>query len=161
MNTPGNKLTKKQKKSLAFRGRKTGRRKDNNGSFMDAENSNLVPTMENQDLADAQGVLVEVEKESENGRPLETSFGKAKAKHRDEQTAKPEKRQREGEEIMEQHPRKAKRAKVLDDVRETDEKKVASTQRFILFVGMPLSLPLLVSHNTEYKEISSIRRRWR
>jgi nucleolar protein 6 len=149
MNT-GDKLTKKQKKTLAFRERKTGKRKDHNASFMDAENSNDVPAMEDQDMADAQSdpVEVEMEERSENGRSSfeNNSKGKAKTKHRDEQTGeKPKKRQREGEEITMEHAQQTKRAKILDTVRETDEKEVAKTQRFLLFVGMQLFIMTFLS----------------
>jgi nucleolar protein 6 len=141
------KLTKKQKKTLAFRERKTGKRKDHNASSMDAQDSNDVPAMEDQDMADAQGDQLEVEMEerSEKGwSSLDNGKRKAKEKDRDEQTVeKPKKRQREGEETTVQKGREAKRAKVLDDTGETHEKKVAKTQRFLLFVGMSLSVQVL------------------
>lgn len=134
--TTAHKLTKKQKKALVFRERKTGKRKDHNVSLMDADDSNDVPAMEDQDMVDAQDGSSEVEMEERRENVGSHEAGKEKAKPRDEQTGqKPKKRQREREEITEQSERKAKRAKILDDVGKTDEKKVTKTQRFLLFVG--------------------------
>jgi len=139
MNTP-NRLTKKQKKTLAFRERKTGKRKDRNASFMDAEGSNVVPIMEDQDMADIQGRQLELEVEEKEKSLLENSEEKTKGERGDEQKMeKPKKRQREEDEITMQNRQEEKRAKVLDDNGEIDGKAVAKTQRFILFVGMPLS----------------------
>lgn len=141
MNTV-DKLTKKQKKTLAFRDRKSGKRKDHNASYMDADDDNGVPTMEDQDMADAQRDPLEVEVEemgSKGKSSLKNSTGKAvsEAKPRDKQTVEgSKKRPREGDEITAQAGREAKRAKVLVDTGKTDEKNVNKKQRFILFVGM-------------------------
>ena len=143
MSTAG-KLTKKQKKTLAFRERKTGKRKDHDASVMDDEDGN-VPAMEDQNMADTYDDSLEVQAEKgKNGKSsLENKNGKAKAKFTDEQTVEKSKKRQREEEITTQAKHEAKRAKVSDDSRatgQTAETKVAKTQRFILFVGMSPSI---------------------
>ena len=139
MNT-ADKLTKKQKKTLAFRKRKTGKSKDQDASRMVTQDNNDVPAMEDQDMADAQGnpLEVEMEKRTEERGPLETDHGqgKEKAKHSEPTVEKSKKRTREGDQTTAQKGREAKRAKVSDNTRETNEKNVAKTQRFLLLLGM-------------------------
>jgi nucleolar protein 6 len=132
------KLTKKQRKTLVFRERKTGKRKNQNASFMVTHN-NDIPAMDDQDMADAQSSPLEVEMEERNeegNSSPEKGHGKGKEEANDHLVEKSKKRKREGDQITAQKGREKKRAKVLDDVGETAEKKVAKMQRFILFIGM-------------------------
>ena len=144
------KLTKKQRKTLVFRERKTGKRKNQNASFMVTQDSNDIPAMENQDMVDAQSspLEVEMEKRNEEGKsPPENGYGKGKekAKYTEEHSVeKSKKRKREGDQITAQKGRETKRAKILDDAGETAEKKVAKMQRFILFLGI-LRLSIITS----------------
>jgi nucleolar protein 6 len=143
MSTVG-KLTKKQKKTLAFRERKTGKRKDHDASVMDDEDGN-VPAMEDQNMADTYDDPLEVQMEkSKNGvSSLENKKGKAKAKFADEPVVEKSKKRQREEETTTQAKHEAKRAKVSDDSQATGqiaEAKAAKTQRFILFVGMSPSI---------------------
>lgn len=143
MSTAG-KLTKKQKKTLAFRERKIGKRKDHDASVMDDEDG-YVPAMEDQNMADAydDSLEVQVEKGKNGKSSLENQKGKVKAKYTDEQVAEKSKKRQREEETTTQAKREAKRAKVSDDSQATEQTvqtKVAKTQRFILFVGMSPSI---------------------
>ena len=147
------KLTKKQKKGLAFRERKTGKRQDRDDlSEMEA---NAIPAMEDQDLAGADGGAVEVaggdykktgqavdnairdegkRKESKVG-----SKGKGKAERQDvpvpvEVVKKETKRKREG--AQDSQDGQSKKRKRMDDNDKTPgDLEKAGKQRFILFVG--------------------------
>jgi hypothetical protein len=161
------KLTKKQRKTLAFRDRKTNKRKDYNASYVGADDNNDVPAMEDQDMADAQRDPLEVEVEemgSKGKSSIKNSTGKTgpKAKPRDEQAAEgSKKRPREGDETTVQAGQEAKRAKVLDGTRKTDEKNVNKKQRFILFVGMQTIMifcPLSSHKYTRKPQIHNITR---
>ena len=158
------KLTKKQKKGLAFRERKTGKRQPSTANQrekdgIDDMEDNAVPAMEDQDHIGADGGEAEVEgvddkkagkarghQEGDVGRREEGKVGgKGKSKAKEEDVREPvsvlkksgkRKREIEGEEEDEEKE-KDDTAKKL-----TKRKKVAGgeqddkgKQRFILFVG--------------------------
>ncbi|KAG6817726.1 hypothetical protein H0H87_004517 [Tephrocybe sp. NHM501043] len=152
------KLTKKQKKGIAFRERKTGKgHKDKDGAYRSEDND--VPVMEDQDAALLEGPSVEVAKVVEGKKSKSTedvsgSDSKAKGKRKagaedaDTDAGKPKKRKREDKdsniddaEHAEEKPA-AKRKKPVEGAGDSGpDKKVAKKtkpdgkQRFILFVG--------------------------
>ena len=137
------KLTKKQKKGLAFREKKTRKRKGEDGLAED----NAVPISEDQDALD----------EPEGADTVEGKATIHKTHSKAETVKASEKRKTAGEKMTEiqggegqQKKRKraatldaeevkqtAKRKRKMDDGVEVDEKdSTKPTQRFILFVGM-------------------------
>jgi len=152
------KLTKKQKKGLAFRERKTGKRQDRNElSEMEA---NAVPVVEDQDIAGGYGDTIEVAGDDhkkkgkavgdavrDEGKRTESkvgSKGKSKAERQDVpvpvEAVKKRKREaeatEEAQDLHDSQPKKAvKRKKVDDKVKSTGDMDKAGRQRFILFVG--------------------------
>jgi len=154
------KLTKRQKKGLAFRERKTGKRQDRDElSEMEA---NAIPVVEDQDIAGDDGDTTEVAGDihkkkgkavgdavGDEGKRTESkvgSKGKGKAERQGVpvpvEAVKEKKRKREAEATEEvqgsqdSQPKKAvKRKKVDDKVKSTGEMDKAGKQRFLLFVG--------------------------
>ncbi|KAG6862169.1 hypothetical protein C0995_004251 [Termitomyces sp. Mi166 len=142
------KLTKKQKKGIAFRERKTGnkRSKDEVHTLED----NDVPIMEDQDALATEGPSVEMEedvegKKSKSASKVSENDNQAKGKRKaDEDTnvSEPKKRKRQDADVdapesTDEKP-VAKRKKAVEDAGESGQNtKVAakSKQRFILFVG--------------------------
>jgi len=166
------KLTKKQKKGLAFRERKSGKGK--NG--LDDMEANAVPAMEDQDFASSNSNTSEVpgaehkKKSKENGNTIgnestgkeskEGSKGKGKAEAEDGSvavekvksvTTKKRKREKEDEgdaakEEEESTEEKEKSAKTSKRKKISSDKKGSestSKQRFILFLGGSLIAILL------------------
>ncbi|KAG5647542.1 hypothetical protein DXG03_008895 [Asterophora parasitica] len=150
------KLTKKQKKGIAFRERKSGkgRRKDEAARSED----NDVPVMEDQDTLGLEGAGVEIQevegKTKGKGPAAMASVsgnqgqatGKRKADAEEQANDKPKKRKRDVDADVggvEEERKDTKRKKLLDESEESGEKKAAATkseksdgkQRFILFVG--------------------------
>ncbi|KAK7059184.1 hypothetical protein VNI00_001811 [Paramarasmius palmivorus] len=143
MSSTTRKLTKKQKKALAFRERKSGKGPKNVSDDMEG---NEVPTMEDQDLLDLQGDEVEdkaMDKTQEGSKDMEKRSnvvprnGKGKAKEEvvpvEEAASSPgktKKRKRENEketdevQVEEQSQQKSKRRKTGED-----------NPRYILFLG--------------------------
>lgn len=160
------KLTKKQKKALAFRERKTGKGKDDAGDVGD----NDVPVMEIQDMADLPSNEMEVAPVGEektkprvegSGKDDVKAKGKGKAVESGAEKVvdKPKKRKRDAVDVemgggnagqnVGTPKQKKPRVKADDGGPETvakdgDRKVVEVKQRFILFVGMSWT-PLLPS----------------
>lgn len=150
------KLTKKQRKGIAFRDRKQGRSKGKNDPPDGEGISHEVPVEENQDLAEIQGDAME----DETLALKKAGKGKAKATSRSKDDEKPErvglgrdvkvvettkKRKREAESQTgadeSQTPKQKKKKKGdsgVDTGAKVGEKdgKNQGKQRFILFVGM-------------------------
>lgn len=152
------KLTKKQKKGLAFRERKTGKGKGENGLAHSEDND--VPVLEDQDAFDAEGpsmaVEAVVEKKAKKlpsaGKEKEKSSGKRKAEEEGGEKSKKRKLDSTVDADntgSQEKPSNAKRKIHVDNGAEAGEKKVAKAsaakQRFILFVGMSSSIPSLAS----------------
>ncbi|KAF5385173.1 hypothetical protein D9615_001345 [Tricholomella constricta] len=149
MSTPA-KLTKKQKKGIAFRERKTGKGRSKDGVAR-SENDD-VPVMEDQDTLGGDGAPLEMEKlERRKAKPPtqvsgSSDQGKSKRKAEEEAKDKPKKRKRDADAAVEvvdseEGRQVAKRKKTMDDAGKPGEKRIAGTpkpdgkQRFILFVG--------------------------
>ena len=142
MTRPGQKQTKKQKKALAFRTRQKTSKKNKN---LDDEGDALdFPIDEIQDLAGLAGLPLDAEEVSASGR---SGGRKGKAADGGQHQPQPEgskKRKREGEEVVEEKPRKKSKARstVLESSVEDDDgpasvgvKEKVQQQRFILFIG--------------------------
>ncbi|KAK0198951.1 hypothetical protein F5146DRAFT_1021567 [Armillaria mellea] len=126
------KLTKKQKKAIAFRERKSGKNVHGHAHSMEADD---VPVMEVQDDVDGSGDQVEDEEVGEEKSKKAGSKGKAKAKDYDgEGEARDrKKRKREVEDDGEGIEEKTK-----DKAGQNKKQKTATAdtkQRFLLFVG--------------------------
>jgi len=142
MSQPGQRQTKKQKKALAFRTRqKTSKEKKD---LNDNEDALDFPIDENQDVAGLADLPLEGGEVPAGGGP-DGRKGKAKGGgQRQPQLGGSKKRKREGEEVVEEKPRKRSKAQpaILEsgveggDGQETVEvgRKV-QPQRFILFIG--------------------------
>ncbi|KAK0208858.1 hypothetical protein DFS33DRAFT_1380344 [Desarmillaria ectypa] len=129
MSTP-QKLTKKQKKAIAFREHKSGKNVHGHAHSMEADS---IPVMEIQDDVDGSGDQVEGEEVGEEKSKEASSKSQAKAK--------------DGEGEGEARDRKKRKRKVEDDGERIEEKgdkvvqkkkKIATAetkQRFLLFVG--------------------------
>jgi len=146
MSQPGPRQTKKQKKALAFRTRqKTGKK---NRKDVDDEDTLDFPIDENQDL----GGLADLPPEAPEVSACGGSDGrKGKAEDDSERQvqsggSKKRKREREGEEVVSEKPRKKSNVHVQPAVTEpgvedgdvgeaTKVKKEVQQQRFILFIG--------------------------
>ena len=147
------KLTKKQRKGLAFRERTTGKRHLKNG-LIEMENT-AVPIMEDQDIASAHCDTLQVEKKQrevdksarvsdKQGRVASTSKGTGGAEEKDVsasvEVVKTTKRKRAHEDgVEEDHTLEFQSRKVLKKKKDSDVKKTAVKQRFILFVGSHFS----------------------
>ena len=142
MTRPGQKQTKKQKKALAFRTRQKTSKKNKK---LDAEGDALdFPIDEIQDLAGLAGLPLDAEEVSASGR---SGGRKGKAADGGQHQPQPEgskKRKREGEEVVEEKPRKKSKAQstILESGVEDDKgqksvgvKERVQPQRFILFIG--------------------------
>lgn len=150
------KLTKKQKKGLAFRERKSGKLstkdKGKHGQSADDEAGLEVPIEENQDLASLEVSGVEVsglESAAIGGTEADGGKGKGKAADTGDKkvwTHSKKRKREEGEASTSQSDKpKSKKKKrvsgdIADETRVTDVKKKAEAksevkQRFILFVG--------------------------
>ncbi|KAF8898953.1 hypothetical protein BD779DRAFT_1486365 [Infundibulicybe gibba] len=141
------KLTKKQKKGIAFRNRKTGKGKEKDAAHSGMED-NDVPILENQDLADMDGLEVENKESKPAKEAKERTDGKRKEKAKEDPvdlaTVPSKKRKREkGLDDLEKtetssaSPPKKKKG-LLGDPREASsisEGEGGKLQRFILFVG--------------------------
>jgi len=142
------KLTKKQKKGLAFRERKTGKNKNAAEGDMDIHD-NAVPILENQDIAGLYGSEVEDERvekkesKSTSGSHQTSSKGKEKAIE-ESLVGKTKKRKREAADLefgqiettMGERSQKRKKGGSKDDPLDNTEKvQGQGKQRFILFVG--------------------------
>ncbi|TFK36909.1 hypothetical protein BDQ12DRAFT_686073 [Crucibulum laeve] len=150
------KLTKKQKKAVAFRERKTGKRKGDDGIMEMEMEDNSVPVMEDQILASMSGSGVEVDdvaaeasKSGEGSKKTGSGKGKGKSKAGEggleDAAAKSKKRKRDSEvadvedSALGKKTKSSKRKKSdkvessKDDDSEKD--KTSMKQRFILFVG--------------------------
>ncbi|KAG6911596.1 hypothetical protein DXG01_011899 [Tephrocybe rancida] len=153
MSTPA-KLTKKQKKGIAFRERKTGKGRSKDGAHHSEDND--LPVMEDQDAPLLEGASVEVEAVVAGKKPKPApkvpggdnqAKGKRKADAEDTDAGKPKKRKREDAvDVSDAEPTDdkptAKRKKPVAGAGEpSQDKKVAAKpkadgkQRFILFVG--------------------------
>jgi len=143
---PGQKQTKKQKKALAFRTRqKTSKKSKDPDDNQDALD---FPIEENQDVAGIADLPLEDKEISAGGR---SGGRKDKAKGGSQHQPQPEgskKRKREGEEVVEESPRKKSKARPTvsgssvedDDGQKTGEmKERVQPQRFILFIGTSYS----------------------
>jgi len=142
MSQPGQKQTKKQKKAVAFRTRQKTSKK--NKGLDDDRDALDFPIEENQDVAGLADLPLEAEEVSAGGR---SGGRKGKAKDGGQHQPQPEgskKRRREGEEVVEEKPRKKSKAQptvsgsgVEDDdgQKATKVKERAQPQRFILFIG--------------------------
>jgi len=146
------KLTKKQKKGIAFRERKIGKGRSKDGAIRSEDND--VPVLEEQDTLDVEGAPMEVEKvvEGKTSKPATQICansvpvtGKRKA---NEEFGTPKKRKRNADVEVEvevddvgEDRQVTKRKKPMDEAGASSEKTVALTakperkQRFILFVG--------------------------
>jgi nucleolar protein 6 len=154
------KLTKKQKKGLAFRERTTGKRHSRN-ELIEMEAA-AVPVMEDQDIASVQGDTLQDRKKHKEGdetfRVLDqdkqgrlASKGKERAEEKDVSVSveevKTTKRKRAREdEFLEDQTSESQSKKVLkrkkdNDATQSSEKmgKTTVKQRFILFVGSHFS----------------------
>ncbi|KAH9837006.1 uncharacterized protein C8Q71DRAFT_857333 [Rhodofomes roseus] len=144
------KLTKKQKKALAFRERK-GKSK---AKVEDEDEDNDVPVLEEQDTLEAEGAAGAVEDEAKPARHAATARAKDEGVLGSDQSTKPKKRKREeeGEAALDdgakQKQKKKKRrvadgedgAAVADGIKQEageqdGEGKGKTKQRFILFIG--------------------------
>ncbi|KAG6821385.1 hypothetical protein H0H93_014182 [Arthromyces matolae] len=172
--SPPAKLTKKQKKGIAFRERKSGKHpKDGEPNLED----NAVPIMEDQDAVAREADSVEMEKivagkksESATKASGEDNLVKSKTKTDAENTAvdvvPPKKRK-----LQDSFPnssesaegrRSAKRKKPVEGAEDgaEDTKVVSSSkskQRFILFVDPPPTIRLLTPQNTTGKPTKKSR----
>jgi len=152
------KLTKKQKKGLAFRERKTGKRQRlDDLSKMEA---NAVPVMEDQDFAGADGDTVEVAGDDykKTGKAVDNTIGdegkrkeskvgsKGKGKAEKQgvpvpvEVVKKEKKRKAEAETTEgaqdgQSGKVAKRKRMDDSDKTPGDMEKGGKQRFILFVG--------------------------
>lgn len=144
------KLTKKQKKGLAFRERKTGKRQGPD-DLSDME-ANAIPVVEDQDLAGADGDEIEVAGDDykKTGKAVDNAIGDegkrkeskvgSKGKGKAEKQGVPvpvevvKKRKREG--LQDSQDSQSKKRKRMDDNDKTPgDMEKAGKQRFILFVG--------------------------
>lgn len=143
-NTQPPKLTKKQKKGIAFRERKQGKGKS---KHVDREDAGLqVPVEENLDSAEIEDNYVEAEKvvSSEPSRGSSRRNGDEKADHSGggrgtRVVGEKRKREEEGEEDQKESnkPEQKKRKGGNGDEKVGEkEEKSQGKQRFILFVGM-------------------------
>lgn len=152
------KLTKKQKKGIAFRERKTGARRSKDGNGTHNSEDNDVPIMEDQDALAAEGAPMEMEeadqgKKSKSASKVSRDDDRAKGKHKatadeegdtdTERSGKTKKRKRQDADVdvpdvaADEKP-VAKRKKSVEEAGESGQNtKVAakSKQRFILFLG--------------------------
>lgn len=141
MSQPAQKQTKKQKKALAFRTRqKTSKKKKD----LDDEDALDFPLEENQDLAGLAALPLETEEVAASGRSGGRKGKAEDGSQRQPQPGSSKKRKREGEEVVEEKPRKKSKARsaVLGSSVDGDEgqnsvemKEKAQSQRFILFIG--------------------------
>lgn len=139
------KLTKKQKKGIAFRERK-GKGKD--AAHTDNMEDNDVPIMEEQDLVPSDVDQLEMEAVEVEKKKISASKGKAKGNAKDsvlevdDGAQKTKKRKRDSEEEVNKEDKVAgsdsKRKKGNDTKVAKTEGNTESKQRFILFVGMSL-----------------------
>lgn len=158
------KLTKKQKKGLAFRQRTTGKRRSRN-ELMEMETA-AIPTMEDQDIASIQSdTLQDQKKRREGDETVRVSDqdkqgrvarkGKRTAEENNilvsVEVVKTIKRKRASSEegaqedqTSESQSRKVLKRKRNNDVTQSSETngKIAVKQRFILFVGSRFLCPL-------------------
>ena len=159
------KLTKKQRKGLAFRKRTTGKRHSRNG-LMEMETA-AVPVMEDQDIAGVQGDTLQNQKKRREEKGDETvrasdqdkqgrvaRKGKERPKEKDVsfsvEVVKTTKRKRacedgvQEDQTSESQSRKILKRKKDNDVTQSSETKGKTTvkQRFILFVGSYLHVSL-------------------
>ncbi|KAF8078824.1 hypothetical protein FPV67DRAFT_80879 [Lyophyllum atratum] len=140
------KLTKKQKKGIAFRERKTGKGRSKDEHLED----NDVPVLEDQDTLDVEGAPVEMEKmvggkESKPATQVSGSSDPVKGKRKAEKEVTAQKKRKrdadaEVESVEGKQP--TKRKKPMDDAGASSEQKKVGPipksegkQRFILFVG--------------------------
>ncbi|EEB91914.1 hypothetical protein MPER_09654 [Moniliophthora perniciosa FA553] len=149
------KLTKKQKKALAFRERQTGRSAKNVSDDMEG---NEVPTMENQDMLGLQGDEVEDQamgevqegpKETKKSNVIPGSTeGKAKEKEgideRISSSSGPKKRKRENG----KEPGEKEKVERLDQQEPKRRKTGEDKPRYILFLDPPPSVRLLTPKTT-------------
>jgi len=144
------KLTKKQKKGIAFRERKQGKSNKSKNDQPDGEDdSHAIPIQEAVDQAERQDGDVEMEKDRSAKTSKEgtgKTNGKSKGKHKAEDfpvrgdtkvVDKAKKRKREEGEAHETEKPKQKKMKTDDTKVEVGGKDAKSEvkQRFILFVG--------------------------
>ncbi|KAG5654716.1 hypothetical protein H0H81_007472 [Sphagnurus paluster] len=144
---PSPKLTKKQKKGIAFRERKTGKGRSKDGTTLGEDNG--LPILEDQDLLGLEVSGVEMEEvESQPPNPTATTCinvrqTKGERKAEEEGTkAKTKKRKRDADGVddaMDGTQEAKKRTKSMDKAGGPSTNKVVaesdSKQRFILFVG--------------------------
>lgn len=157
---PLQKLTKKQKKTLAFRGRTTGKRNSRNGQI--EMETTAVPIMEDQDIASMhrdtmEHPVIQNKKKCKEGDETGQVFddgkqgriegkGNGRAEEKDVsvsmEVVKTTKRKRGGEngeqEDQISESRKVLKRKKGNDVTQSSETKEKIKQRFILFVGSHL-----------------------
>lgn len=151
------KLTKKQKKGLAFRERQSSKRKPGDATIADMDD-NAVPIMEDQDLATISGDGLQIEGDPKQTKSTTSTGEVEKGSGQSEGKGKEKRKQESGLDVESNGPRKRKRESEVDveEVKKSavvkrkksgDEesgegvgKDVGSTtaqqkQRFILFVG--------------------------
>ncbi|KIM47808.1 hypothetical protein M413DRAFT_439487 [Hebeloma cylindrosporum] len=150
------KLTKKQKKGLAFRERKAGKRPARDD--LSEIEANAIPVVEDQDLAGGDGDTIEVERDDykKTGKAVDNAIGdegkrkesKVGSKGKGEaekqgvpdpvEVVKKEKKRKRESETAEgdgQSKKTAKRKRLDADEKTPVDTEKAGKQRFILFVG--------------------------
>lgn len=145
------KLTKKQKKGLAFRERKTGGKRQGRHDLSEME-ANAIPVVEDQDIAGADGGEIEVARDDhkktgkavdnaigDEGKRKESkvgSKGKGKAERQDVPVPVEVVKKRKREVAQDSQDSQSKKRKRVDDNDKTPGAvEKAGKQRFILFVG--------------------------
>lgn len=160
------KLTKKQKKGIAFRERRTGKGKGKDDPSASEILSHEVPIAEDQDMAEMEDNQVEFEKvESKKGGNKDKGKGTGRSKG-DENTeqvgveldsksvGKPKKRKRseegQADEDESAKPKQKKKKGDVDQVANSKKGQATDKQRFILFVGTRkiIAISLIVSLTT-------------
>ena len=144
MSTPA-KLTKKQKKALAFRERK------GKGKAKDFDEDNAVPVAEDEDSMGDQApsgsveTLAEVAKVGERSKEALSKKRKRPGDDANEEKDKPEPKKKKKKDIE-----NTANGEVAQDEKGEGAKKSASKQRYILFVGMCSSCTELVPSLMRY-----------
>jgi nucleolar protein 6 len=120
------KLTKKQKKALAFRERK-GKSKH---ILKDDDEGGDVPIDENQDLAEMESIQMEGQEEVGQDNTL-NSVGKKQTKTGVQSTSENKKKRKRDDDDNEETQKSVKKKKKASD----EESTKGTPQRFILFIG--------------------------
>lgn len=136
------KLTKKQKKALAFRERKGKSKASPEDAIDQDEDAGDIPVDENQDRAEMEVAQMEVEKVSGKSKKQLQQEPKSKKKASGEEEGAAKKRKRDATDDQEPPPQKKKKkaAKTSGEDGEDAEAsesaaKPKAPQRYILFIG--------------------------